>query len=148
MCPSPFGVSRRLAPLGTAATGAVRRVGVRLPAPCTITTPTTAIAPPATPAAPAHGAAKKTVNLGDNYYTPEILKVKRGTTVTWKWPGFEQAGDVHDVKLKSGPKGVKKFHSEAASTDFSFKRKLKVAGTYKLVCTLHHEMRMTIKVRK
>ena len=99
-------------------------------------------------AAPAHGAAKKTVNLGDNYYTPETLKVKRGTTVTWKWPGFEQSGDVHDVKLKSGPKGVKKFHSEAASTDFSFKRKLKVAGTYKLVCTLHHEMRMTIKVRK
>jgi plastocyanin len=99
-------------------------------------------------AAPAHGAAKKTVNLGDNYYTPQTLKVKRGTTVTWKWPGFEQSGDVHDVKLKSGPKGVKKFHSEAASTDFSFKRKLKVAGTYKLVCTLHHEMRMTIKVRK
>ena len=99
-------------------------------------------------AVPAQAARHKTVNLGDNYYTPEILKVKRGTTVTWKWPGFEQAGDVHDVKLKSGPKGVKKFHSEAASTDFSFKRKLKVAGTYKLVCTLHHEMRMTIKVRK
>ncbi len=99
-------------------------------------------------AAPAHGAAKKTVKLGDNYYTPELLKVKRGTTVTWKWPGFEEAGDVHDVKLKSAPKHVKKFHSEAASTDYSFKRKLKVAGTYKLVCTLHHEMRMTIKVRK
>jgi plastocyanin len=99
-------------------------------------------------AAPALGASKKTVKLGDNYYAPETLKVKRGTTVTWRWPGFEQAGDVHDVKLKSGPKGVKKFHSEAASTDFSFKRKLKVAGTYKVVCTLHHEMRMTIKVRK
>ena len=99
-------------------------------------------------AAPAHGAATKTVNLGDNYFAPKTLKVKRGTTVTWKWPGFEQAGDVHDVKLSSGPKGVKKFHSEAASTDYSFKRKLKVAGTYKLVCTLHHEMRMTIRVRK
>ena len=33
MCPSPFGVSRRLPALGTAATGAVRRVEVRLPAP-------------------------------------------------------------------------------------------------------------------
>ena len=99
-------------------------------------------------AAPAHGAAKKTVNLGDNYFAPKTLKVNRGTTVTWKWPGFEQAGDVHEVKLKSGPKGVTKFHSEAASTDYSFKRKLKVAGTYKLACTLHEEMRMTIKVRK
>ena len=98
-------------------------------------------------AAPAHGAATKTVNLGDNYFAPKTLKVKRGTTVTWKWPGFEEAGDVHDVKLKSGPKGVKKFHSEAASTDYSFKRKLTVAGKYKLVCSLHHEMGMTIKVR-
>ena len=98
-------------------------------------------------AAPAHGAAKKTVNLGDNYYTPEILKVKRGTTVTWKWPGFEQAGDVHDVKLKSGPKGAKKFASEQAASDYSFRRRLTVAGTYKIVCTLHEEMTMTIKVR-
>ena len=99
-------------------------------------------------AAPAMGAARKTVTLGDNYFAPRTLKVKKGTTVTWRWPGFEQAGDVHDVKLKSGPKGVKKFHSEAASTDYSFKRKLKVAGTYKLACTRHEEMRMTIKVRK
>jgi plastocyanin len=93
-------------------------------------------------AAPASG------TLGDNYFTPQKLKVKKGTTVTWKWPGFEEAGDVHDVKLVKGPAGVKKFHSEAASTDYSFKRKLKVAGTYKLACTLHHEMRMTITVRK
>ena len=79
---------------------------------------------------------------------PRSLTVSRGTTVTWKWPGFDEAGDVHDVKLKSGPKGVKKFQSEAASTDYSFKRKLTVPGTYKLVCTLHEEMTQTIKVRK
>ena len=55
---------------------------------------------------------------------------------------------MHDVKLKSGPKGVKKFQSESAATDYAFKRKLTVPGTYKLVCTLHEEMTMTIKVRK
>ena len=90
----------------------------------------------------------KTIHIGDNFFLPDAVKVKRGATVTWKWPGFDQAGDVHDVKLKSGPKGVKKFHSEAASTDYSFKRKLKVAGKYKIVCTLHEEMRMTIRVRR
>jgi plastocyanin len=99
-------------------------------------------------AGPAQGAATKTVTLGDNYFAPETVKVKRGTKVTWRWPGFDQAGDVHDVKLAKGPKGVKKFHSEAASTDYAFKRKLTVPGTYKLVCTLHHEMRMTVTVRK
>ncbi len=99
-------------------------------------------------AVPAQGAPKKTINLGDNYFTPKTVKVKRGTTVTWRWPGFEAGGDVHDIKLVTGPKKVKKFQSEAASTDYSFKRKLKVAGTYRLSCTLHEEMRMTVKVRR
>ena len=67
--------------------------------------------------------------------------------MTWRWPGFEEGGDVHDVGLMSGPKGVKKFRSEAASTDYSFTRKLRVAGTYRLGCSLHEGMRMTVKVR-
>ena len=99
-------------------------------------------------AAPAHGAARKTVTVGDNYFTPQSLTVERGTTVTWRWPGYEQAGDVHDVGLTSGPRGVRKFRSEAASTGYRYSRKLSVPGTYKLGCTLHHEMRMTIKVRR
>ena len=98
-------------------------------------------------AAPALGATRKTVRVGDNYFTPQPVSVKRGTTVTWRWPGYENAGDVHDVGLVAGPKGVKRFRSEAASTDYSFKRKLTVPGTYKLTCSLHHEMRMTVKVR-
>jgi plastocyanin len=99
-------------------------------------------------AVPAQGAARKTVTLGDNYFMPQTLKVKRGTTVVWRWPSFEQAGDVHDVKLLSGPRGVKKFQSEAASTDYRFKRRLTVPGRYRLGCSLHHEMRMTVKVRR
>ena len=98
-------------------------------------------------AAPASAATKKTIRVGDNYFAPKTVTVARGTTITWRWPGFDEAGDVHDVALKSGPKGVKKFHSEAAATDYAYKRKLTVAGTYKLICTLHEEMRMTIKVR-
>jgi len=91
---------------------------------------------------------KKTIRIGDNFFSPDAPKVKRGTVVTWKWPGFEEAGDVHDVKLKSGPKGVKRFHSEPASSDYSFKRKLSKPGKYKVVCTLHEDMRMTIRVKR
>ena len=65
------------------------------------------------------GATKKTIELGDNYYAPKTVTVAKNTTVTWRWPGFEEAGDVHDVKLKSGPKGVKKFQSESAATDYA-----------------------------
>ena len=101
-------------------------------------------------AAPAQAARPKgkTVRIYDNYFLKDDITVKRGATVTWRWPGFDEAGDVHDVKLKSGPKGVKKFHSEAAATDFSFRKKLKVAGKYKIVCTLHDDMRMTIRVKR
>jgi plastocyanin len=99
-------------------------------------------------AAPAQAARHKTITIGDNYFAPDSVKVKRGTIVTWKWPSFDMAGDVHDVKLKSGPKHVKKFHSEPASSDYTFKRKLKVQGRYMIICTLHEDMRMTIRVRR
>jgi plastocyanin len=99
-------------------------------------------------AAPAQAARHKTVKIGDNYFAPDTLKVKPRTIVTWKWPGFETAGDVHDVKLKSGPKHVKKFHSQPAASDYSFKRKLTVVGRYTIVCTLHEDMRMTIRVKR
>jgi plastocyanin len=97
--------------------------------------------------APAHGAARKTIKLGDNYFTPQAVTVDRGTTITWRWPGYDVAGDVHDLGLMSGPRGVKKFRSEAAATDYSFKRKLAVPGRYKLGCSLHEGMRMSVRVR-
>ena len=90
---------------------------------------------------------KKTIAVGDNYYAPGKVTVAKDATVTFKWPSAEEAGDVHDVKLKSGPKHVKKFHSQPASSDYSFKRKLTVAGKYSIVCTLHANMRMTIRVK-
>ena len=93
-------------------------------------------------AAPAIGAARKTVDVGDNYLAPGTLTVKRGTTITWRWPGYDQGGDVHDVGLLAGPKGVKRFRSQAASTDYRYSRKLTVPGRYKLGCSLHHGMKM------
>jgi len=60
----------------------------------------------------------------------------------------EASGQVHDVKLKSGPKGVKRFHSDPAASDYTYRRTLTVTGTYKLVCTYHEEMTMTIRVRR
>ena len=98
-------------------------------------------------AAPAQ-AASKTVRIYDNYFLRDSLSVKSGTTVVWRWPGADEAGDVHDVKLKSAPRGVKKFWSEAAATDYTFRRRLRTPGRYGFVCTLHEEMTMRIRVRR
>jgi len=107
-----------------------------------------ALAGAALAAAPATAAAPKprTVEIADNYYAPAALTVKPGTRITWRWP--DEAGDVHDVKLKSAPKGVKRFRSEPASSLYPFKRTLRTPGRYRIVCTLHEEMTMTVRVRR
>ena len=107
-----------------------------------------AIAGAALAAAPASAGPKRTVKVLDNYFSPKKITVNKGTTVVWAWP--EDGGDVHDVKLTSGPKGVRKFQSEAGSSGYTYRRKLSVAGTYKLLCTFHEddEMRMTVVVRR
>ena len=88
---------------------------------------------------------KKTVQVGDDYYSPLKTTVKPGTKVVWKW--LSTNGNTHDVKLKKGPKGVKKFQSDPAAAYFSYKRTLKVKGKYSIICTFHENMVQTITVR-
>ena len=62
-------------------------------------------------------------------------------------PPAGQGGNTHDVKLQKGPKGVKKFHSDPAAADFTFKQTLKVKGKYSIICTFHQNMVQTITVK-
>jgi plastocyanin len=104
----------------------------------------------AAPATLASGATKgktRKVSVNDNYYGPTKLTVHVGDTVDWHWS--DEITDVHDVKLGSAPKGVKKFASDPLAAGDDFKRKLTKAGTYKIICTFHEEeMKMTITVKK
>jgi plastocyanin len=104
-----------------------------------------AVVPAASDAAATAPAPVKRVTVGDDYFGPTQLKVKPGTKVVWKWLSVN--GNTHDVKLKRGPKGAAKFHSDAAAADFSYKRTLKVKGKYTVICTFHENMVMTITVR-
>ncbi len=97
------------------------------------------------PAADGAKTPRKTVKIGDNYFSPKRMKVRRGTIVTWKWRSGN--ADSHDVKLKRGPRGVKRFRSDIASTDYSYRKKLKKKGTYRLYCTLHEGMTQKITVK-
>jgi plastocyanin len=91
-------------------------------------------------------ARSKTVKVGDYFLSPGKLTVSHGTKVTWKW--LASNGDTHDVKLKKGPKGVKKFHSGYASTDYTYAKKLRKPGKYTVICTLHpNSMHQTITVK-
>ena len=102
----------------------------------------------ATAALPAQAGtpAPKVVTINDNYFMPQELKVKPETTIVWKWSDY--AGDVHDVKLKSKPKGAKRFWSDPGAVGYKFKQKLTVPGKYHIVCTMHEDMYMYVTVRK
>ncbi len=66
----------------------------------------------------------KKVGIFDNYYEPAKLTIPKGSTVKWQWP--ITTGDTHDVTLKKGPKGVKKFQSEIAASDYVYSKKFTV----------------------
>lgn len=89
---------------------------------------------------------KRTVQVGDYFFSPEQLSVPKGSTITWRWPSA--AGDQHDVVSARRPKGVKKFRSQLAASDYRYRRTLTKPGRYVIVCSLHAQMRQTIRVRR
>jgi plastocyanin len=89
-------------------------------------------------------AATKSVEVGDNYFvrdsgTPTVT-VKKNTSVRWKWEGR----NPHNVTVTSGPV---KFHSSTKKSG-TFTKKLTRTGTYRIICTIHDGMKMTLKVKK
>ena len=89
-------------------------------------------------AAPTGAATSHTVTVGDDFFRPTTLTVNRGTVVTWRWRGQ----NPHNVTVTSGPA---RFHSPT-KTSGTFSRNLSRAGTYRLICTIHH-FRMKLVVR-
>jgi plastocyanin len=84
-------------------------------------------------------AAARTVTIEDFAFDPPSLSVGKGTKVTWRFADSA----AHNVTVKSGPA---KFASPDKRSG-TYTRKLRKAGTYKIVCTLHGGMRQTITVR-
>jgi plastocyanin len=86
-------------------------------------------------------AATHSVKIGDNYFVKKggaTVSVAKGTKVKWNFSG----ANPHNVTVNSGPA---KFHSPTKDSG-SYSRTLSRAGTYKIVCTVHSGMRMTLKV--
>jgi plastocyanin len=108
-----------------------------------------ALAPAAISEAGSDKPVRKTIKVGDFYFAPERLSVPVNSRVQWKWPSVP--GDLHDVKLTRTPKGVKRFQSQLAASDYKYPRKpkkLTVPGRYVVICTLHPQMTTTIRVRR
>ena len=88
-------------------------------------------------AAPA-SAATKPVTIQDFAFSPSSLSVSKGTKVVWR---FRRHRAQRDRPV--GPEEVP-LQGQASGT---FKKKLKLAGTYRIYCSIHPDMKQTITVR-
>jgi hypothetical protein len=82
------------------------------------------------------------VKVGDNYFVRErgvpTIKVDRGTRVRWVWRG----SSVHNVKVAAGPA---RFGS-AIKTSGTYTKRVRKAGTYTLICTVHGPADQSMKL--
>ena len=89
--------------------------------------------------APALGSSGATVGVQGYKFTPKVIHIKKGQTITWKWKSTND--DRHNVTFKG-------FHSKSQKTG-RFAHTFRKAGTYTYVCTFHvhsHGMRGTVIV--
>lgn len=83
--------------------------------------------------------ATNTIRLKDDVFSPKSTTVAKNSKVTFKWAGKS----YHDVRVKSGPV---KFHS-SIKTKGTYTKKMTRKGTYKIVCTIHPGMELTLRVK-
>jgi plastocyanin len=88
----------------------------------------------------AGAAATKTVTLKNIAFSPKVLKVSRGTKVTF---AFRDDTTTHNVTSTGRPRFKRIGDRSSGSATRTFSK----AGTYRYVCTLHPGMAGRIVVR-
>ena len=77
------------------------------------------------------------VDIANSSFSPGVLNVSAGTTVTWHWDdcsnnGYGSACVTHNVTFDDGS-GI----ASSSQSTGTFSRAFTTAGTYKYHCTIH-----------
>lgn len=73
------------------------------------------------------GSTSNAIEVGNNFYSPNLTTLPVGTTVTWTWNG----GGNHDVTFATG--NVK----SPTQSSGTYQRTFSQAGTYDYHCSVH-----------
>lgn len=92
------------------------------------------------PPPPTHGATHATVSIDNFVFTPKILSVSVGSTVTWI-----NHDDVPHTATSNG--GPATFDSKALDTDDKYAFTFTTPGTYSYYCRVHTHMTGTVVVK-
>ena len=87
-------------------------------------------------------AAAKRITVGDNFFRPRTVLVRKGGRVVWAWKGRRK----HDVRFVSGPRAGRP-RSCATRRRGDCSRRFRRAGTYGYVCVFHGSMAAQVRVR-
>src|SRR3954466_2749361 len=87
-------------------------------------------------------AATRTIRVGNNFFVhrgkPATARIHRGTRLAWRFHGT-----LHNGTVTPRPQQLPSRNPARGSSSPKFTRR----GTYRIVCTIHSGMRMTVKVR-
>jgi plastocyanin len=82
--------------------------------------------------------AATSVRVDDDVFRPGSVRVSKGATVRWRWVGDSR----HNVTVRRGPVRFK----SSTKRSGTYTRTMRRRGTYRIVCTLHPGMDMTLRV--
>ena len=103
-----------------------------------VATPASAGAP-GSAGAPAAAAAVKVVKLKDFEIRPDTVRIRRGSTVEWR---FLDRPSPHNVTSR----GKKRFRSSPSKQTGTYRVRFREAGSYRYLCTIHPNMRGKVVV--
>jgi plastocyanin len=83
-------------------------------------------------------ASTRSVSIKDDFFSPRSVHISKNTTVRWVWRGSSR----HNVAVSSGPVHFR----SATRRKGTFRHKFSRRGTYRIVCTIHSGMGMTVRV--
>ena len=90
-------------------------------------------------------AGTKDVKVGDNYFVNRsnsvTVSIQKGSSLRFLWRGSQP----HNVVKQRGPGPG--FNSGVRTHGKTWTHRFTRGGTYKLVCTIHAGMKLTVKVR-
>jgi plastocyanin len=93
-------------------------------------------------AAPSLGASARQLDVGNNYFVRDggvpTVTVRKGTKVTWVW---KERG-LHNVTVTKGPVTFR----SGSKLSGRFSKRVKRAGTYTIVCTVHGARDQSMKL--
>jgi plastocyanin len=94
-----------------------------------------------TPTTPAPSGGSNAIEIKNFAFSPAILTIKTGTTVTW----MNQDGAVHQIASDAGTPVA--FTSDTLANGASYQFTFTQPGTYTYHCTVHTSMKGTIIVQ-